>query len=107
MSFLDITCYTLGILNGVFMAAVPKMNDPRPSLISLFGFGTVMAALLVFLAMAAVAEHFMQTAIASVVLGVGAFFLMGSAFAKDTAVAAVKETTTLKPKPMAREQNAA
>lgn len=75
MSYIDIACSALGILNGIFFALIPKMNDPRPSLFNLFGFGTVFSAAALFLAIAAQTqgEHFLTITLVTVALAVGAF----------------------------------
>lgn len=78
MSLVEFACIGLGVLNGVFLALMPKTNDPRPSVFKLFGFGTVLSAALVFLAAAATMDHFPSTLAMAAILGLLTFVVTKS-----------------------------
>lgn len=80
MSVISIACIVLGALNGAFLAAMPKMDDPNPSIFKLAALGTVLAVVLVFLAAATTTPEFWTTALSTIGIAVAAFFTFGGAF---------------------------
>lgn len=95
MCLVDFICLALGVLNGAFLAIMPKMTEPRPSLFKLFTLGTVLAAAILFLAVSAETATFMTTAVSTLVLGLGTFAICKPlcAAASNTAMPAIQPGT--------------